>query len=61
MVELLWFIPDKIYGCQANEFMEIQYDNTPISISIGTEITHVKIKRLDMLVIVNRKFSVASN
>ena len=51
MVELLWFIPDKIYGCQANEFMVIQYRNTPILVSIGIEINNVK--RLDMSIVVN--------
>ena len=51
VVELLWFIPDKSYGCQANEFMVIQYDITTISIFI---------KRLDILVIAHMKFSVAT-
>ena len=53
MVELLWFIPDKIYGCQANEFMVIQYHNTPIFVSIGIEINNVVIKRLYMSIVVD--------
>ena len=52
MVELLWFIPDKIYGCQANEFMVIQYHNTPIFVSIGIETNNV-VKRLYMSIVDN--------
>ena len=59
MVELLWFIPDKIYGCQANEFMVIQYHNTPIFVSIGIENNNV-VKRLDMSIVVDINLIVVS-